>query len=140
MSGGQGATLREAPDLIDELTCFHKQHLPYRLAIPLCRPLMPTYETEDQNDNRRAAESDVRAGPCQASAGPPAGQLEMSHDNERDEDYYSDGVRRTLTDEEIQIFRHSEIQRLLAERRKGQGKQQKTKNKKETENKTAERK
>ena len=27
--------------------------------------------------------------------------------------YYDDGVRRTLTDEQIAIFRHSEIQRLL---------------------------
>lgn len=32
--------------------------------------------------------------------------------------YYEDGVRRTLTDEQIAMFRHSEIQRLLAERRR----------------------
>lgn len=31
--------------------------------------------------------------------------------------YYSDGTRRTLTDEQIKMFRHSEIQRLLNERR-----------------------
>ncbi|KAL1954710.1 hypothetical protein VTO42DRAFT_814 [Malbranchea cinnamomea] len=31
--------------------------------------------------------------------------------------YYTDGVKRTLTDEQIEIFRHSEIQRLLHERR-----------------------
>jgi hypothetical protein len=31
--------------------------------------------------------------------------------------YYSDGVKRTLTDEQIAIFRHSEIQNLLRERR-----------------------
>jgi len=31
--------------------------------------------------------------------------------------YYSDGTRRTLTDEQIKMFRHSEIQRLLSERR-----------------------
>lgn len=37
-----------------------------------------------------------------------------------DEDlgFYKDGVRRTLTDEQIAMFRHSEIQRLLAERRR----------------------
>ncbi|KAG9247803.1 hypothetical protein BJ878DRAFT_477083 [Calycina marina] len=32
--------------------------------------------------------------------------------------YYSDGVKRTLTDEQISIFRHSEIQALLRERRR----------------------
>ena len=31
--------------------------------------------------------------------------------------YYEDGVRRTLTDEQIRMFRHSEIQRLLLARR-----------------------
>jgi len=31
--------------------------------------------------------------------------------------YYPDGVKRTLTDEQIAIFRHSEIETLLRERR-----------------------
>ena len=30
--------------------------------------------------------------------------------------YYDDGVKRTLTDEQVAIFRHSEIQELLKER------------------------
>lgn len=43
-------------------------------------------------------------------------------DGQRDEaddglGYYDDGVKRTLTDEQIAIFRHSEIQTLLRERR-----------------------
>jgi hypothetical protein len=33
--------------------------------------------------------------------------------------YYADGEKRTLTDEQVKVFRHSEIQRLLAERRHG---------------------
>lgn len=32
--------------------------------------------------------------------------------------YYEDGVKRTLTDEQIALFRHSEIQRMLLERRR----------------------
>ncbi|KAF2146809.1 uncharacterized protein K452DRAFT_294343 [Aplosporella prunicola CBS 121167] len=32
--------------------------------------------------------------------------------------YYSDGVKRTLTDEQIAMFRHSEIQATLKERRR----------------------
>ncbi|KAG9532497.1 hypothetical protein KCU93_g972, partial [Aureobasidium melanogenum] len=32
--------------------------------------------------------------------------------------YYSDGVKRTLTDDQIAMFRHSEIQTLLRERRR----------------------
>ncbi|KAF2836390.1 hypothetical protein M501DRAFT_987551 [Patellaria atrata CBS 101060] len=44
---------------------------------------------------------------------------EQSSDAEEDDDlgYYPDGVKRTLTDEQIKIFRHSEIQQLLHERR-----------------------
>lgn len=40
---------------------------------------------------------------------------------EADEDdglgYYADGVKRTLTDEQVAMFRHSEIQALLRDRR-----------------------
>ena len=39
-------------------------------------------------------------------------------DNDEDLGRYEDGVRRTLTDDQIAMFRHSEIQRLLAERRR----------------------
>ena len=34
--------------------------------------------------------------------------------------YYDDGAKRTLTDEQIALFRHSEIQRILLERRRRQ--------------------
>ncbi|KAL1990196.1 hypothetical protein VTN49DRAFT_6035 [Thermomyces lanuginosus] len=34
--------------------------------------------------------------------------------------YYPDGVKRTLTDEQIQIFRHSEIHALLREKQRKQ--------------------
>jgi hypothetical protein len=32
--------------------------------------------------------------------------------------YYQDGVERTLTEEQVKMFRHSEVQRLLAARRR----------------------
>lgn len=38
------------------------------------------------------------------------------NDDEEDLGYYPDGVKRTLTDEQIEIFRHSEIHALLRER------------------------
>lgn len=39
-------------------------------------------------------------------------------DEEQDDlGYYADGVKRTLTDEQVKLFRHTEIQRLLSERR-----------------------
>lgn len=43
---------------------------------------------------------------------------EKSHDASAEDDlgYYPDGVKRTLTDEQIRIFRHSEIHALLRER------------------------
>lgn len=47
--------------------------------------------------------------------------LEPVEDNYLQDDdglgYYSDGVKRTLTDEQIEIFRHSEIQALLRDQR-----------------------
>lgn len=45
---------------------------------------------------------------------------EDNESHEEDDDglgYYDDGVKRTLTDEQIAMFRHSEIQALLRERR-----------------------
>ncbi|ETN36972.1 uncharacterized protein HMPREF1541_07960 [Cyphellophora europaea CBS 101466] len=38
--------------------------------------------------------------------------------------YYNDGVARTLTDEQIRMFRHSEIQRLLMARRQRREKEE----------------
>lgn len=38
------------------------------------------------------------------------------HGEQEDLGYYPDGVKRTLTDEQIRIFRHSEIHALLRER------------------------
>ncbi|KZF26122.1 hypothetical protein L228DRAFT_264548 [Xylona heveae TC161] len=40
--------------------------------------------------------------------------------------YYSDGTKRTLTDEQIAMFRHSELQALLRERRKQKLQQEET--------------
>lgn len=47
--------------------------------------------------------------------------VEATEENQPEEDdglgYYSDGKKRTLTDEQIAIFRHSEIQAILRKRR-----------------------
>ena len=47
------------------------------------------------------------------------GPVEDTEEAEEDDGlgYYDDGVKRTLTDAQIAIFRHSEIQALLRERR-----------------------
>lgn len=49
------------------------------------------------------------------------GPVEEEYTEDAEEDdglgYYEDGVKRTLTDAQIAIFRHSEIQTLLRERR-----------------------
>ncbi|KAI9934632.1 hypothetical protein ASPWEDRAFT_44078 [Aspergillus wentii DTO 134E9] len=41
---------------------------------------------------------------------------EETADDEDDLGYYPDGVKRTLTDEQIRIFRHSEIHSILRQR------------------------
>ena len=50
---------------------------------------------------------------------PPTGFFVQLNEVEPDDGlgYYHDGVKRTLTDEQIAIFRHSEIQTLLKARR-----------------------
>ncbi|KAF7863975.1 hypothetical protein EAF04_006940 [Stromatinia cepivora] len=49
------------------------------------------------------------------------GPVEDTYEEEVEDDglgYYPDGVKRILTDEQIAIFRHSEIQAILRERRR----------------------
>ena len=46
-----------------------------------------------------------------------AGQV-FTDEGDDDLGYYEDGVKRTLTNEQIGMFRHSEIRRLLQERRR----------------------
>ncbi|PKY06956.1 hypothetical protein P168DRAFT_315487 [Aspergillus campestris IBT 28561] len=46
----------------------------------------------------------------------PAVVDDSTYNDEEDLGYYPDGVKRTLTDEQIEIFRHSEIHSLLRER------------------------
>lgn len=49
-------------------------------------------------------------------------QEEQTQDEEWEDDdglgYYEDGVKRTLTDEQIEIFRHSELEALRKEQEK----------------------
>ncbi|KAL1967199.1 hypothetical protein VTN77DRAFT_3490 [Rasamsonia byssochlamydoides] len=57
--------------------------------------------------------------PCPApdySFAPPDDGLAEEEDFDDGLGYYPDGVKRTLTDEQIKIFRHSEIHALLRER------------------------
>jgi hypothetical protein len=43
---------------------------------------------------------------------------ECIEEEEEDLGYYEDGVKRTLSDEQVKIFRHSEIHSLLRERQR----------------------
>lgn len=47
----------------------------------------------------------VASDPSSNNSAPPAGD---------DLGYYPDGVKRTLTDEQIMMFRHSEVHRLMS--------------------------
>lgn len=57
-----------------------------------------------------------------------AAARQEAHDTEPEQHeelgYYEDGVRRTLTEEQVRMFRHSEIQRLLLVRRQQREKEQ----------------
>lgn len=54
--------------------------------------------------------------PLTKSASAPRPHLQDEIEPESDLGYYPDGTRRTLTDQQIALFRHSEIQRLLKAR------------------------
>lgn len=51
-----------------------------------------------------------------------AADTEAEQDDAEDDGlgYYADGVKRTLTEEQIAIFRHSEVETLLRERRRAE--------------------
>ncbi|KAL4752114.1 hypothetical protein BDW72DRAFT_192257 [Aspergillus terricola var. indicus] len=82
---------------LEDLQAFQAKHFPASLN-PLQIPSLPTHDADNKKPYANADEEDV--------------------DDEEEDDlgYYPDGVKRTLTDEQIRIFRHSEIHALLRER------------------------
>ncbi|KAI9044783.1 DUF3807 domain-containing protein [Aspergillus affinis] len=77
---------------IEDLQTFQAQHFPGSAQIPTTQYQYRHDETVDEH---------------------------LDGGNAYDEDdlgYYPDGVKRTLTDEQIKIFRHSEIHTLLREK------------------------
>jgi len=90
------------PAEMDQLKRFHALHFP-KQAIPNLDgiPRKPSQEEDSYKD------------PCRDQADGLG--------------CYEDGVKRTLTEEQVQMFRHSEIQRLLNERRAARDKEEKLK-------------
>jgi hypothetical protein len=63
--------------------------------------------------------------PASHTQRPPAEvNTNTEYDQTEELGYYEDGVRRTLTDDQIRMFRHSEIQRLLLARRQQREKEE----------------
>ncbi|KAL4902605.1 hypothetical protein BDW74DRAFT_180707 [Aspergillus multicolor] len=83
------------PVTLEDLQAFRAKHFPATLK-PLQPPAIPSLNF--YNDNRYPDDEFAK------------------EDNENDLGYYPDGVKRTLTDEQIRIFRHSEVHALLRER------------------------
>lgn len=95
---------------------------------PPSRWYVSTQSTKAQSHN---AQDDLRRFHATHFSNAPLPEHQPDSTNEQvqeeyyDEDddglgYYEDGVKRTLTDEQIAMFRHSEIQRILRERRRAQ--------------------
>ncbi|BCS21274.1 DUF3807 domain-containing protein [Aspergillus puulaauensis] len=80
------------PVTLEDLQAFQAKHFPDPIKPPTVHPVV------NQTD--------------------PNTSYEKNHDVSAEDDlgYYPDGVKRTLTDEQIRIFRHSEIHSLLRER------------------------
>lgn len=89
--------------LQDDLLAFQSKHFP---TDP--RPAPVHYGTAETTDN------DAEDYPYEGGDDDGLG-------------YYPDGVKRTLTDEQIQIFRHSEIHALLREKQRKQEEEERRK-------------
>ena len=91
--------------LQDDLLTHHKHHFdsPFTGALPDFTAYDTTTNTNLQDANHHEAEHEYENYETYAD------------DNEYDDGlgYYPDGVKRTLTDVQIEIFRHSEVQRAL---------------------------
>ncbi|KAL5044923.1 hypothetical protein BDW71DRAFT_93361 [Aspergillus fruticulosus] len=90
------AHVRIPPVTLEDLQAFQAKHFPATLK-PLQSPSLPTHDVYNEDPYANTDEEDVE-------------------DEDDDLGYYPDGVKRTLTDEQIRIFRHSEIHALLRER------------------------
>ncbi|KAL4814108.1 hypothetical protein BDW67DRAFT_187016 [Aspergillus spinulosporus] len=81
---------------LEDLQAFQAKHFPATVKL-LQSPSHPTHDAFNENLYANVDEEDVE-------------------DEDDGLGYYPDGVKRTLTDEQIRIFRHSEIHALLRER------------------------
>ncbi|KAL4977736.1 hypothetical protein BDW66DRAFT_29030 [Aspergillus desertorum] len=84
------------PVTLEDLQAFQAKHFPATVN-PLQSPSHLTHVAYNKDPSASADEEDF-------------------DDEDDDLGYYPDGVKRTLTDEQIRIFRHSEIHALLRER------------------------
>ncbi|KAJ5642902.1 uncharacterized protein N7484_005409 [Penicillium longicatenatum] len=91
-----------------------------RARVALKPPFTISLENDDADPNSHLDLQAFQAQhfPGHETLGAPANEPEYDEDAGGDEDlgYYPDGVKRTLTDDQIRIFRHSEIHSLLRAR------------------------
>ncbi|KAL4943830.1 hypothetical protein BDV06DRAFT_220891 [Aspergillus oleicola] len=90
------------PVTLEDLQFFQAKHFPHTLnAFPLSSQIPTQFHPHPQTSTA------------------PFPPTSIPNEDEEETDnlgYYPDGVKRTLTDEQIRIFRHSEIHALLRER------------------------
>ncbi|KAF2460072.1 hypothetical protein BDY21DRAFT_337317 [Lineolata rhizophorae] len=128
---GQGTNWQPPPlpaHIEAALLDFHREHFPpvsldtfmRNQAATLWKPAVPA-----QHASEPPASSDAPAAKGGNATNTGHGQdrhatKEGAHENAEDDGlgYYSDGEKRTLTDDQIAIFRHSEFQEVLRMARK----------------------
>lgn len=74
---------------------------------------IPTVTSEDLNNFHQSH----YGSPAPGSSSAPAAEQAAAAEEDDGLGYYPDGTKRTLTEDQIAMFRHSEIQRLLQARR-----------------------
>ncbi|KAL4957860.1 hypothetical protein BDW69DRAFT_148189 [Aspergillus filifer] len=98
------------PVTLEDLYAFQAKHFPHAL-----NAISPRTQPRTQPQPQPQPQSITNA--TYITTNPPYEvSTEDAEADEEDLGYYPDGTKRTLTDEQIRIFRHSEIHALLRER------------------------
>ena len=104
---------------VADLETFHARH--FRQTHANSQPFpcnqFPCAD-QAQNEQVQPSSNDYTKPPNNDASTEYVEEWYGDHDDDDGLGYYPDGVKRTLTDEQIAMFRHSEIQTLLRERRK----------------------
>ena len=98
----------------DQIASFRDHHFSPAAQLSFFTHLIPDITPTTTTTTTTTAERHVEAAEGEYYDGMDYAYGEQEHEEDNGLGYYPDGVKRTLTDAQIAIFRHSEIQGMLS--------------------------